>query len=101
MSNPILSELKNVLRRTKFEKYITQEERQIFLAEFVEQVVFFSPIESIEECRDPKDNKYLELAVTGQAECIVTGDEDLLILNPFRGIQIVKIQEFLEINTDN
>ena len=49
------------------------------------------------ECRDVKDNKYLELAITGQAECIITGDQDLLILNPFREIPIVTVQEFLTI----
>lgn len=52
--------------------------------------------EQINECRDPKDNKYLELAVAGEVECIITGDEDLLVLNPFRGIKILTVQEFLE-----
>ncbi len=51
--------------------------------------------EEINECRDPKDNKYLELVVSGKAECIVTGDEDLLVLNPFRGIEILTVQKFL------
>jgi putative PIN family toxin of toxin-antitoxin system len=81
--------------------YITLEERQIFLSEFVAKVSLIDPTESIEQCRDPKDNKYLELAVSGQADCIVTGDEDLLILNPFRDLKIVTVQEFLEQrNTD-
>lgn len=48
------------------------------------------------ECRDPKDNKYLELAVSGKAECIITGDEDLLVLNPFRQIDILTVQNFLD-----
>ena len=51
--------------------------------------------EQINECRDPKDNKYLELALSGQAECIVTGDDDLLVLNSWRGIEILTVQEFL------
>ena len=49
-------------------------------------------------CQNPKDNKYLELALSGQAECIVTGDNDLLVLTPFRGIAILTIQEFLAKN---
>lgn len=54
--------------------------------------------EQINECRDPKDNKYLELAVSGKAECIVTGDDDLLVLNPWRVIEILTVQKFLEKN---
>ncbi len=52
--------------------------------------------QQINECRDPKDNKYLELAVCGGANLIVTGDNDLLILNPFRRITILNIQDFLQ-----
>ncbi|MBD2778869.1 putative toxin-antitoxin system toxin component, PIN family [Iningainema sp. BLCCT55] len=57
--------------------------------------MFIDMTEQINECRDPKDNKYLELALSGQAECIVTGDNDLLVLNPWRGIEILTVQEFL------
>ncbi len=45
---------------------------------------------------DPKDNKFLELALAGNATCIITGDKDLLVLNPFRNIQIISPKEFLE-----
>jgi putative PIN family toxin of toxin-antitoxin system len=48
------------------------------------------------ECRDPRDNKFLELAISGNAECIVSGDQDLLVLHPFRGISIVKPRDFLD-----
>jgi predicted nucleic acid-binding protein len=54
--------------------------------------------EHINECQDPKDNKYLELALSGQAECIVIGDDDLLVLTPWRGIKILTVQEFLAKN---
>ena len=49
----------------------------------------------IDICRDPKDNKFLELAVSGKADFIITGDQDLLVLNPFRNIEIITINEFL------
>ncbi len=49
----------------------------------------------VTECRDPKDHKFLELALSGRATCIVTGDEDLLTLHPFRGIHILRPQGFL------
>ena len=54
------------------------------------------PTETIHECRDPKDDKILELAVTAHASHIVTGDSDLLVLDPFREIKIVTAEEFLK-----
>ena len=52
-------------------------------------------IEVVTDCRDPKDNKFLELALIGKATHIVSGDEDLLVLHPFRGISILTPQSFL------
>jgi putative PIN family toxin of toxin-antitoxin system len=52
--------------------------------------------DAIAVCRDPKDNMILELAVSGKADVIVTGDDDLLVLNPFREIAILNPQEFLK-----
>lgn len=51
---------------------------------------------AITACRDPKDNKFLEVAVAGKADVIVSGDEDLLVLHPFREIPIVGPAQFLE-----
>jgi predicted nucleic acid-binding protein len=51
--------------------------------------------EVVSECRDPKDNKFLELALSGKALCIISGDDDLLVLHPFRGIPVVSPQTFL------
>jgi hypothetical protein len=56
---------------------------------------FIEPKTEITECRDPKDNKFLELAAAGNAACIVTGDNDLLVLDPFRNIRIITPKEFL------
>ncbi len=53
----------------------------------------------ITDCRDPKDNKFLELAIDGNADYIITGDSDLLILHPYRGISIVTTSEFLSLLT--
>ena len=47
-------------------------------------------------CRDPKDDKLLELAVCGDADFLVTGDKDLLVLNPFRGVEIITPREFFD-----
>ncbi|MHC5855319.1 putative toxin-antitoxin system toxin component, PIN family [Nostoc sp.] len=95
LSNSVLSELEEVLYRPKFDRYLTKERRQEFLEDLTENAQFIDVTEQIDECRDPKDNKYLELALSGQAECIVTGDDDLLVLNPWRGIEILTVQEFL------
>ncbi|WP_414515416.1 putative toxin-antitoxin system toxin component, PIN family [Nostoc sp. PCC 9305] len=95
LSDSVLSELQEVLYRPKFDRYLTQERRQDFLKYLTENSQFIDVIEQIYECRDPKDNKYLELAVSAKAECIVTGDDDLLALNPWRGIEILTVQEFL------
>jgi uncharacterized protein len=51
----------------------------------------------VQECRDPKDDKILELALNGQAQYIVSGDKDLLVLNPFRAVKIVMAEEFLKL----
>ncbi|WP_228014431.1 putative toxin-antitoxin system toxin component, PIN family [Fortiea sp. LEGE XX443] len=94
-SSSVFSELKEVLYRPKFDKYLTLSRRQEFLEHLTETTQFIDVTEQIDECRDPKDNKYLELAMSGKAEYIVTGNNDLLILNPWRSIKILTVQEFL------
>ena len=54
-----------------------------------------NPQRRITACRDPKDNKFLEAALAGQADCLVSGDADLLVLTPFEGIPILRPAEFL------
>jgi len=65
------------------------------LNDIEKEALFIEPVVKISECRDPKDNKFLELAVAGNAYCIVTGDKDLLVLTPFRGIKIISPGDFL------
>jgi putative PIN family toxin of toxin-antitoxin system len=55
---------------------------------------------TLKACRDPDDDKLLEIAVLGQADCIVTGDQDLLVLDPFRGLRIFTPAAFLEAIAD-
>jgi putative PIN family toxin of toxin-antitoxin system len=95
LSLAIISELNDVLRRKQFDKYILEEERIQFLAVLVEEATLVEITESIAECRDPKDDMFLELAISGQATCIVSGDKDLLILHPFRGVPILTPKAFL------
>jgi putative PIN family toxin of toxin-antitoxin system len=71
------------------------------IKEFVALVRFrgekIEPGNAIHVCRDPDDDKFLEIAIDGLANYIVSGDGDLLGLSPFRGIPIVKPTEFLDI----
>ena len=95
LSLELLEELSDVLGREKFNRFVTTEERDEFLETFVERATLVEVIEKVQECRDPKDDKILELALNGQAEYIVTGDKDLLVLHPFRNVKIVTAEEFL------
>jgi putative PIN family toxin of toxin-antitoxin system len=54
-----------------------------------------TPQKKISACRDPKDNKFLEAALAGEADCIVSGDADLLALTPFEDIPILRPAEIL------
>ena len=96
MSEAIWQEIIDVLSRPKFEKYVTLIEREFFLDWLAESLNFIEIRDTIVACRDAKDDKFLELAVNGDAELIVSGDEDLLILNPFQEIAIVTVRQFLE-----
>ena len=99
ISVPVILELADVLGRTKLNKYLLEDERMRFLVGLLKQAEIVHVSETIDSCRDPKDNKFLELAVAGNASCIVSGDNDLLVLNPFRGIPILKPSEFLTNST--
>jgi putative PIN family toxin of toxin-antitoxin system len=90
-----IGELDEVLRRPKFNRYLREEERLLFLAAFIRDAKVVEVTERLTECRDPKDDKFLVLAVSGNATCIVSGDDDLLVLNPFRGMAILTLQGFI------
>ena len=89
LSQPTFEEIDEVLAREKFDDYLTLEERAAFIEALVERSRFTNPTEEVQACRDPDDDKFLELAMSENAECIVSGDADLLVLSPFRGIPIL------------
>ncbi|SRR6266542_3821593 len=97
VSAATVAELDEVFRRPKFNKYLDEAKRLEFLAALVREAETVDVTESVTECRDPKDNKFLELAVSGRASHLISGDADLLLLHPFRGIAIVTPQAFLAI----
>lgn len=95
-SGETLTELKDVLSRSKFDKYLSLRERLYKLETLNPQLVALPELKSTNICRDPKDEKFLTLASLYKPDCIVSGDEDLLILNPFRAIPILTPRQFLE-----
>ncbi|MCL4552686.1 MAG: putative toxin-antitoxin system toxin component, PIN family [Candidatus Marsarchaeota archaeon] len=95
VSEATIDELNEVLRRPRFNRYLGEEERLLFVTAFVRDAIVMDVTENLTACRDPKDDKFLELAVAGDATCIISGDRDLLVLSPFLGIPILTPQEFV------
>ncbi len=96
VSQATIEEINEVIRRPAFDLYIFEDERIQFISALVREATLIDISETIVECRDPKDDNFLELAVNGQAAAIVSGDNDLLSLNPFRKILILTPRQFLD-----
>lgn len=94
-SSETYNELCDVLVRPKFDKYVSVDTRLLIVNEIKEFLVFREIVEKVAACRDPKDNKFLELAIAARATCIITGDDDLLVLHPFREMPILNAIYFL------
>ena len=98
LSLDVIEELHDVLSRHAFDRYIDEEDRLKFLSLLIKEATLIEIDETIKECRDPKDDKFLELAINGNANIIVSGDKDLQVLHPFRNISILSPREFLDTN---
>ena len=92
----LIEEIDEVLSRAKFRKYITDDEREEFLDSFVDRGILIEVVDVVRECRDPNDDKILELSLSGKADLVISGDKDLLVLSPFRSIQIQSVDQFLK-----
>jgi putative PIN family toxin of toxin-antitoxin system len=95
LSFAVLAELYEILSRKRFNRYVDEEDIRRFVAALTHEAQWVEKNTKITACRDPKDDKFLELAVSGHATHIVTGDSDLLALNPFQDIAIVTPRAFL------
>jgi putative PIN family toxin of toxin-antitoxin system len=93
----LLEELVDVLNRPRIrQKYgLTDQDIETVISFILLRGEAVAPQEQIAACRDPKDDKFLEVAVSGKADVIVSGDEDLLVLHPFAGIPILPPVAFL------
>ncbi len=96
-STPIVVEIIDVLGRPPFRaKYQIQPDDVTTLVNLIRlRGELVLPQITITACRDPKDNKFLEAAVESNADAVVTGDSDLLVLHPFQRIPILRPAEFL------
>ncbi len=99
-SEHTLAELGEVLARKKFDRYITLEERLQYFELLAGVVRVVSVHHPVVVCRDPKDDKFLSLALAAEASHILTGDQDLLVLHPFHDVAMVTPARFLEIIGD-
>lgn len=95
VSKQTLAELHEVLLRKKFDPYVDRSIREGLFQEYARNCRMVEIRSSIRACRDPRDDKFLELAVHGSADVIITGDDHLLALHPFQGIQILTPADFL------
>ena len=96
VSAATLEELRVVLRRHKLARYIQSGKIEPYIVRVREVSLYIPNPPPIRACRDPRDDKFLEVAVHGHADVIVTGDADLLALHPFRGIAILSPSDYLE-----
>jgi|SRR6185437_8515243 len=89
------AEFTEILFRKKFDKYFTDERRLQVVEKLERDTLMIDVNISIKASRDPKDDMFLELAVTAGAACIISGDQDLLVLHPFNDILILSAADFL------
>ena len=95
VSEETMNELAEVISRPKFDAYLSVAERVQFLRLFGGVARMVNITHRVAACRDPKDDKFLHVALNGEAEAIVTGDQDLLVLHPFHGISILSPADFI------
>lgn len=95
ISEEISREYFRVFTKPKFEKYLSLETRIEFIENILSNALSVEITEQMTACRDPRDNMFLSLAVSAMADCIVTGDNDLLVLHPFKNIPILNAKDFL------
>ncbi|PSB56465.1 putative toxin-antitoxin system toxin component, PIN family [Chamaesiphon polymorphus] len=99
-SDETYQEIADRIYKNKFDKYISNERREEFLNLIKNQSKFIQPISQITSCRDPDDNKFLELAIDSNAKFLITGDKDLLTLKSqaeYRDL-IISARDFIEIH---
>mgnify|MGYP000489412588 CR=1 FL=1 len=99
-SEQTLEELVAVLARTSLDRFRAPSARTEFLALYRQTIMMLPVTVTVADCRDPKDDKFLSLAVSGGASVIVSSDSDLLVLDPYREIAVLSPAQFISLNHD-
>ncbi|MDA0261193.1 MAG: putative toxin-antitoxin system toxin component, PIN family [Proteobacteria bacterium] len=94
-SDPTFDELARRIQKPKFDPYVSAARRRELLADLESVAEWTTIVGALQACRDADDDKFLETALAGQANCIVSGDRDLLTLDPFEHVRIVSAASFL------
>ena len=97
-SDDTFVELQTRIQRPKFDRYVSRSLRDEYLLHLLVVSEWVSITRSRLGCRDPDDDKLLETAIMGEADCLVTGDRNLLVMSPFQGIPILTPTAFLHGN---
>ena len=95
MSEAVAAEIRQVLARPKFAFVLTSSDQANIAALLFADAEWFVPTVQVRDCRDPKDAKYLELALAARASVLISSDNDLLSLHPWRGIPILRPAAYL------
>lgn len=95
-SDATFDELRTRIQRPKFDHYVSRSLRDAYLSQLLAVSDWVSITHSRLGCRDPDDDKLLETAILGEADCLVTGDGDLLEMSPFAGLPILTPTTFLD-----
>lgn len=95
-SQETFQELSEVLGREKFDKIIPLKYRKSFLVNLKDNCIFYEIESTVDICRDPKDNKFLDVAITSNADYLITGDEDLLVLERIEHTSIITPKDFID-----
>lgn len=88
-------ELLDVISREKFDRYVSVELREQAVTILLRDGDVVTPRHLVHVCRDPNDDKFLDAARAGNADCLISGDVDLLDLHEFAGIPIITARRYL------
>ena len=94
VSDEMLKEISEVSSRPKFKNIFTAKRIKELFSLLDSYAIVVSPSQKVNVCRDGKDNFLLEVALEGKADYLVTGDEDLLVINTFQSTKIIRPKEF-------
>jgi uncharacterized protein len=95
VSDATLLELEEKMYLSKFDKYQSLPNRLAFFRAYSLMALNISPLTDVKICRDPNDDMFLSLAKAAGADCIITRDEDLLVLHPFDKIPVLNTSDFM------